>query len=153
MSKSNLAEKFEPVDYAASSQWITEKYGVHHYDPATDKLARQMWMPKGLRPKNAAFGTGSAGSKAASTAKNRSKKPKLTLVKNGKSEPGQRPKVTATDLVDGRKFGKRIITIRRKQGKRACQHIGKRLLVIAERNVGRGQVFYLSAAYGVMESR
>lgn len=43
--------------------------------------------------------------------------------------------------------------LRRRQGKRACLRIGKRLLVIAERNVGRGQIFYLAAAYGVMESR
>jgi hypothetical protein len=75
----------------------------------------------------------------------------------GICEPGQRrvrvPKVTTTDLVDGRKFGKRIVTIRRKQGKRACQHIGKRLFKIAMKNIGRGQVFYLAAGYGILESR
>jgi hypothetical protein len=118
------------------------------WDRSKDKLARQMYMPKGLRPKNAAFGTGGKGKAAPAKAK----PPKLHVVPKT-SEPSQQPKVTGTDLVDGRKFGKRIVTLRRKQGKRACQHIGKRLLVIAERNVGRGQVFYLSAAYGVMESR
>lgn len=64
-----------------------------------------------------------------------------------------RPEITGTDMVDGRKFGKWIVTLRRRQDKRACQHIGKRLLVIAGRNVGRGQIFYLAAAYGVLESR
>jgi len=56
-------------------------------------------------------------------------------------------------------FGKWIITLRRRQGKRSSQDIGKRLLAVAKwceqnpRNGKRGQVFYLSAAYGVMESR
>lgn len=148
MSRSNLAEKTPTVN----TPYLGDDFGgrldlTFSWDRSRDRLARQMYMPKGLRPKNAAFGTGGKGKSTLTP-----KKPKLHVVPKTK-EPGQRPKVTTTDLVDGRKFGKRIVTLRRKQGKRACQHIGKRLLVIAERNIGRGQVFYLSAAYGVMESR
>ena len=142
-----------------STDYITAKYGIHHYDPVMDKLAKQMWMPRGLRPKNAAFGTGSTRrSETASTAekssKKVSKKPTLTLVKqNMKVETRQHGITKETDLIDGRAFGKKIVTIRRKQGKRSCQHIGKRLFEIAKKNIGRGSLFYLSAGYGILESR
>jgi hypothetical protein len=151
MSQSNLAEKQESVN-RKDPAYLGDDFGgrldlTYSWDRSTDKLARQMYMPRGLRPKNAAFGTGGKGKTAPAP-----KKTKLHVVPKT-SEPGQRPKVTSTDLVDGRKFGKRIVTLRRKQGKRSCQAIGKRFFEIATKNIGRGQVFYLAAGYGILESR
>jgi hypothetical protein len=163
MNKSNLAENQESVN-GQDPAYLGDDFGgrldlTYSWDRTKDKLARQMYMPRGLRPKNAAFGTGRTRKSApASTVekggKKASKKPTLTLVKQGmKVETRQHGITKETDLVDGRKFGKRIVTLRRKQGKRACQKIGKRLFKISAKNIGRGQVFYLSAAYGIMESR
>jgi hypothetical protein len=91
------------------------------------------------------------------------KKPATFEVVQVKAAPvpvdGKRPRKPApeiqegTGIVEGRAWGKHIVTIRHRQDKRACQHIGKRLLVIAERDVGRGKIIYLAAAYGVLESR
>jgi hypothetical protein len=165
MHRNNLAEKLPDVkrpNKPSCPSWKLERFGVHVWDPAVDKLARQMRIPKeckaamGRLKLGKAFGT-TGGKWIGQKEEPAPKKPKLTLVKKGISEPGQRraraPEVTTTDLVDGRKFGKRVVTIRRKQGKRACQHIGKRFFEIATKNIGRGQVFYLAAGYGILESR
>jgi len=142
---------------------IVAHFGVHVWDPKVDKLARQLPMDATLkRCMLKALRVAKVGSSALPSSPWPVTQPKARAIKQVKvlapvlQIVQSRPVVkvdTSTDLTDGRLFGKKIVTIRRKQGKRACQHIGKRLLVIAGRNVGRGQVFYLSAAYGVMESR
>jgi hypothetical protein len=173
MNRNNLAEKLPDVkgpDRPSCPSYKLERFGVHTWNPAVDRLARQMWMPKGMRAlmRKALTFAGVGPSSLPSTlwpvtqpkASEPGQRtiPRLRIVKPSKaSEPGQRrvrvPEVTTTDLVDGRKFGKRIVTLRRKQGKRACQHIGKRFFEIATKNIGRGQVFYLAAGYGILESR
>jgi hypothetical protein len=54
---------------------------------------------------------------------------------------------------DGRAWGKAASKRLRKLGKRNCAGLSKQLFAAAARNQGRGQVWYLAAAFGVLEGR